>query len=118
MASNWVGACLLTSFGSLVLGIVFAIAYGNLGFLVLAVVSLALIVPVSGIFRCDPGVGRVILAVYTVLMALTGFGAFMLSLFGSWALAAAGVLLVVFAIGWVLYSWGANLVIVLARKER
>jgi hypothetical protein len=63
-----------------------------------------LIVPVAGVFRCDPGYGRLIPTVYTALGALTGFGTFVLSLFGSWALAAAGVLLVVFAIGWVFYA--------------
>ncbi|MBN1584132.1 MAG: tetratricopeptide repeat protein [Anaerolineae bacterium] len=117
VASNWVAVCLLTSFGSLILGTVLALIFGNFGFLVLSIVALALVVPVSGVFRADPGVGRVILAVYTGLLACIGVGAFIVAIFGSWMLAVAGVLLIVFVVGWVFYSWGAGLIIMLARKR-
>ncbi len=116
IASNWVGACLLTSVASLVLGLVLGLMYQNAAFLVLALVALAMIVPISGIFRCRPGAGRVFLIVYTILLGLVGFAAFVLSLIGSWGIAAAGVLAIVFLAGWISYSWIANLVITLIKK--
>jgi hypothetical protein len=50
------------------------------------------------------------------LLALVGLAAFGLALIGSWELAPAGMLAIAFAVGWVLYSWIAKLVITLARK--
>ena len=112
VASNWVAACLLATLASLILGLVL----GNAAFTVMAAVALAMIVPIAGLFRCDPGTGRAILIAYAALLALVGLAASGLTLVGSWALAPAGMLAIVFAVGWVLYSWIAKLVITLARK--
>jgi hypothetical protein len=57
-----------------------------------------------------------VLVVYAVLLALTGFAASVLALIGGWGYAVAGALAIAFALGWVVYSWIANLVIPLSRK--
>jgi tetratricopeptide (TPR) repeat protein len=118
VASNWVGACLLTSALSLILGIALVLSHGNVAFFVLALVALAMIVPISGAFRCRPGPGRIVLTVYTVLLGLIGLAAFLAALPGSWWLTLAGVLGVVFFIAWMSYSWIANLVIALSNRGR
>ncbi len=122
VASNWVGASLLVSLGSLILGPVIGLVlfltqrteyalFPLLAFLVLALAALAMIVPISGVFRCRPGGGRVVLAVYTALLALAGLAAFVLVLFGGWGTAAAVVPVLLFIAGWTSYTWIASLVI-------
>lgn len=122
VASNWVGACLLTA----VLGVGLAAITGVAsllwgfpllapGFLVLALLAFAMLVPVAGVFRAPRGVGRTILAVYSALLTLVGLLGVLLTLVSpTWGLALTGVLAVVFLSGWVLYSWVAALVITLA----
>jgi tetratricopeptide (TPR) repeat protein len=111
-ASNWIAACLLTAGFGLILGMVF----WNPAFLVLSIVALAMILPVSAVFRCWPGIGRVILATYGVLLTLAGLLAFALALIGSWAFALAGIPGILFIVGWIFYSAIANLTILLTRK--
>jgi tetratricopeptide (TPR) repeat protein len=118
VTSNWVGACLVTSALSLILGIVLVLSYGNVAFFVLALVALAMIVPISGVFRCRSGPGRIVLIVYTTLLGLIGFAAFLAALPGSWWLTLTGMLGGAFFIGWMSYSWIANLVIALSKKGR
>ncbi|MBN1875331.1 MAG: tetratricopeptide repeat protein [Anaerolineae bacterium] len=132
-ASNWIGVCLFTGIGSLFLAGISAIAtlmwdipLLSPTFLVLAVVALALMVPISGIFRCPPapradkrqrpGTRRLILIVYTVLLALIGLGAAIIAIFQNvWTWGTTGILLIIFAAGWMLYTWVANLVITIGR---
>lgn len=113
VASNWVAACLLTAGAGLVLGLVF----WNPAFLVLVGAGLAMILPVAGVFRCDPGIGRIILIVYSVLLAVVGLVAFALTLVGSWAIALAGVSGIAFLIGWTSYTWIASLIVILTRAQ-
>ncbi len=122
-ASNWVGACLLTS----ALGLATAIptAVGSLAWgwplfapapLVLALAALMMIVPVAGVFRCRPGKRRVVLVVYAVLLALVGMGASLLALLGAfwpWGFGGAVVLAGIFILGWTVYTWVANLLILI-----
>jgi len=111
IASNWVALCLLTAGG----GLIGAMLCANLGFLVLTLCGLAMILPIAGVFRCDPGIGRVVLIVYTVLLALCGLGASVLAIVGSWGLVGASVLGVAFVIGWSSFSLIATVTIWLSR---
>lgn len=115
-ASNWAAACLITALVGVVLGIVLLVAYGNAGFFVLAAAALAMLVPLAGVFRADPGWGRVTLAVYSVLMALSGLGASIFALIGSWGWVVAGIFGAIFVLGWIVFSWTANLIIILSAK--
>jgi tetratricopeptide (TPR) repeat protein len=112
-ASNWVAACLLAAGGGLILGMVL----WNAAFLVLSAVSLAMILPVSAVFHCSPGIGRIILAVCSVLLAATGLLAFAASLVGSWAIVLAVIIGGLFIAGWTFYPTIAYLVILLTRKQ-
>ncbi len=120
-ASNWVGACLLTS----ALGVLLAVVSGigtmvgpfpvlSPAFLILALVGLVMMMPVAGVFRCPKGKRRVVLAVLTGGLALLGLGSFLFALVGAeWGLAVAGILMIPFWTGWIIYSWIANLLIML-----
>jgi tetratricopeptide (TPR) repeat protein len=112
VASNWVAACLLTAG----IGLILSMALWNLTFLVLFIVALAMILPISAVFRCSPGIGRIILATYGALLALAGLLAFALALIGSWAIALAGIPGILFIAGWTFYPAIANLVILLTRR--
>jgi tetratricopeptide (TPR) repeat protein len=127
VASNWVGACLSVSLGNLILGPALGLVLGLtagferaafplLAFLVLALAALAMIVPIAGVFRCAAGGGRVVLAVYTVLLGLTGLAASALPLFGAWGAAAAVVPATLFLVGWTSYTWIASLVITVVHR--
>lgn len=115
-ASNWAAACLITALVGVILGIVLLVAYGNAGFFVLAAVALVMLVPVAGVFRADPGWGRIVLVVYSALMALCGLGASIFALIGSWGWVLAGILGVIFGLGWIVYSWLASLIITLSAQ--
>ena len=127
VASSWVGASLLVSLGSLILGptigLALALTLGTeyavfplLAFLILALVALAMIVPISGVLRCSSGGGCVVLAVYTALLAMAGLAASVLVLVGGWGTAAAVVPAVLFLLGWTSYSLIASLVITVTHK--
>lgn len=108
-ASNWLAACLLTALLSVILGL----ALWQPAFLVLLLAALAMIVPVAGVFRAPRGWGRVTLAVYCALMALSGLGAFGFALVGRpWALAVAAVLGVLLFVGWSNFLWVAWVVLI------
>ncbi len=112
VASNWVAACLLVAGSSTILGMVLWYP----AFLVLVAVALAMVLPISGVFRCDPGIGRAILTVYSVLLGCLGVAAFVFALVGSWALALTGVFGTAFVLGWTSFSWIATLTIWLTRR--
>jgi hypothetical protein len=121
VASNWVGACLLSSALGLAAAIptsVGSLAWGwpwlSPAFLLLALAGLMMTIPVAGVFRCRPGKRRVFLALYAVLLALVGLGAFLLALLGAfwpWGFGAAVVLALVFVLGWTVYTWVASLLL-------
>jgi tetratricopeptide (TPR) repeat protein len=120
VASNWMAVCLVSTLVGLILGPVLGLVLEEprvaAAFLTLAALGLAMTMPVAGVFRCPWGLGRGLLISYTVLLALAGLGAFALTWVGSWALAGASILLVAFGVGWVLYIWIANLVILVVAR--
>jgi tetratricopeptide (TPR) repeat protein len=103
-ASNWVGACLLLA---LVLALGGLITGGGI-LLVAAVGAFAMILPVSGTFQASPGKRRGFLAVYTLLLALTGASSVSLTLLNN---PLGGALSSYFLFGWVAFSWIANFVL-------
>lgn len=114
IASNWVAVCLVTAGGSALLGVILR----EWVFLIMVCISLAMIVPVAGVFHAERGVGRTILTVYSVLLALGGLSTFLLALTGKpvgvgLAVIPAGL----FLSGWTAFSWIAALVIHLTRDE-
>jgi len=115
IASNWVAVCLLVAGGGMFTGVFLH----EWAFLILVLGALAMIMPVAGVFHAEPGIGRIILTVYSILLALGGLGAFLLTLTGKpvgigLAVIPAGL----FFSGWTAFSWIASLVIHLSRDER
>ena len=87
-------------------------------FLVLVLGALAMIMPVAGVFHAEPGIGRIILTIYSVLLALGGLGTFLLILTGKPL--GVGLALIpawLFLSGWTAFAWIATLVIHLTRDE-
>jgi tetratricopeptide (TPR) repeat protein len=112
VASNWLALCLLTALLSVILGL----ALWQPAFLVLLLVALGMVVPVAGVFRAPRGWGRITLALYSALMALSGLGAFALALVGKpWALAAMAALGAIFFLGWTFFFWVALVVLIFSR---
>lgn len=86
-ASNGMAACLLTAEFAVLAGLLLR----SWAFGVLALVALALILPVAGIFHCRKTYQRVLLSLYTTGLLLVGLGAFGLALWNTvwgWGLAA------------------------------
>lgn len=104
IASNWVGACILVGLMMLVASILFS----NGALIIGAMKSVAMILPISGLFQAPSGKSRAILTTYTILLGVVGMGGLVLSLTG---LPSPGTLDILFLWGWVLYSWIANIVI-------
>lgn len=105
VASNWVGATL--GIGLLPVALWGMTreplwAWGAMG-------SLMMVIPVAGVFKARSGKARRLLTIYTLLLAGMGLAALVCALMGSPA--TVGVF-AVFLIGWMLYSWTANMVIV------
>lgn len=103
-ASNWVGGFLL---GALLL-LVTGFAGGGTLYYIAAAGCAAMIIPVSGIFNVDRPKSRRFLTGYTILLGGVGVGSFLLALSGS---GIAGGFFAMFVLGWVAYSWIANIVI-------
>ena len=109
VASTWMAICLLAS----ELGVLLALLARNWGFLALTVGALALLPPVAGVFHASKGVGRVMLAVYAGGLALLVVLACVAAVIGQpVALGFAALLAAVFAVGWIIYTWVASLVII------
>ena len=104
VASNWVGICLLAAALLLVGGISFA----NGALVSAAIVPLAMVVPVSGIFQRRPGRARVMLIGYAALLGLAGLGGSMLS---PAVPSLAESLTSIFWLGWMAYPWIANFIL-------
>ncbi len=124
VASNWIGACLLTSLGSLVLAVLSGVAtvvwsfpLFSQAFLILALAAFLMMMPISGIFRISSRHPRMkprrtALIIYSVGLALLAFAAFVAALIHPvWGTGVALVLGAIFLTGWMLNSWIANLLI-------
>jgi len=123
-ASNWVGACLLISVISLLLVLLAGVASVmwdfpvlSPAFLILALAAFLMMMPVSGVFRIPSKskrmhTRRVVLTVYSILLALLGFAAFGAALINPvWGTGIGLILGGVFLTGWMIYSWVASLLI-------
>ena len=109
VASTWMAICLLAA----ELGVLLALLARNWGFLALTVGALALLPPVAGVFHANKGKGRVVLSVYAGGLALLVLLACVAAVIGHpVALGFAALLAAVFAVGWIIYTWVANLVII------
>lgn len=104
-ASNIIMGLLIATASNLVV----FIAIQSTQFLILAVVCFILSLPVSGTFRASPGRGRVILALYTCLLA--ALAAIATIIYGSQQDLALSLLLI-FAFVWFAFTWVANYIIV------
>lgn len=70
--------------------------------------SLMMVIPLAGVFKARSGKARRFLTIYTLVLAGMGLSALVCALMGS---PAAMGIFAVFLIGWMLYSWTANMVI-------
>ncbi len=104
IASNWVGGCLLTALVVLVAGL----ASGSSALVRGALVPVAMVLPVSGVFQARAGKRRRTLAAITAALGAVGVGAVVSSFLGA---SATDTVESIFWIGWIGYSWLANAVI-------
>lgn len=112
VASNWIAICLITTVLSGMLGL----ALQTWAFLVPVVVSLMMIVPLSGVFQAPRGWGRISLSLYTGLLGLSGLAAFVLALIGTPISVGLGVIpCALFLLGWSSFFWIAWLVLIFSR---
>jgi tetratricopeptide (TPR) repeat protein len=120
-ASNAVGVCLLLALAALVGWAVSA----DGRFSLTALIAAWLILPVAGTFQCGAGWPRLVMALYTALVAVLGLGGVGIFFVGehlprnTWqtALAAAQFLIGAFFLGAVASTWLVNLLL-LARLKR
>ncbi len=103
-AANCIGLILLGALGLLSLWL----TTDNSTWLSAAIGCAAMIVPVSGLFKTDAGKSRKILRAYAITLAGIGLLALLLALQEH---PTTGLLATAFLIGWVLYSWIANIII-------
>jgi len=103
-AANCIGLVLLGALGLLSLWL----TTDNGVWLSAAIGCAAMIVPASGLFKTDAGKSRKILLTYTLTLAGLGLLSLLLALQGH---PVAGFLATASLIGWVLYSWIANVII-------
>jgi hypothetical protein len=120
-ASNWVGGCLLLALVAL---LAWAVS-GDARFSLLALVCGWLVLPVAATFKSPAGRPRLLMALYTILLALVGGSGVGIFFSGGYlprylwqdALAAARLLLGMFFLGAVASTWLFNLLF-LARTRR
>jgi len=113
-ASNWVGGCIL---GALVmLGL--WLPTQNDKFLLGALVFGLLVIPMAGLFKCQEGWPRRMMAVYTTLMATLGLVSVGLGLVGSKQLEPLeSALFALFLLGAFLSGWVANALMMVQLKR-
>lgn len=105
IASNWVGVCILAA----LLGLSVFLLTRSTTALLATLGCGAMVLPVSGTFKCRPGRGRKILAGYTILLLVMGFTTLGLFLTGSpHTVIPTGF----FLLGWLLFTWIANIFII------
>ena len=112
-ASNCVGGCLLLA----LVGLAGWAVSGDGRFSLTALTSACLVLPVAGTFECSAGWPRRLMALYTVLLAVLGFAAVGILVFGEhlprntleFALEAAKLLSGAFFLGAVASTWLVNL---------
>jgi|GEM_PF-6951476 len=76
-----------------------------------------MLVSVAGVFRVDPGWGRIVLTVYSVLMALCGLETAVSAAIGGWGTAWAVIWGIVYLVGWFVYAQLATPVVFWANKS-
>jgi Flp pilus assembly protein TadD len=121
-ASNWFGTCLLIALTSLVACLFLSF---NSPWSVSALVFGLLLLPVSSIFKCATGWPRRIAAGYTIGLALIGIALVGLVVVaesqpvatGKETMSNFGPLFSIFIIGFVISTWGANLLLVIRRRR-
>lgn len=113
-ASNWFAACLFAAELSVLGGLLFR----NLAFLVPLLLALSMLVPVSGTFQCPPGRRRLVLVLYTGLLALLALGVTGFALVGTaWSAAVAVTLGVGFVLARGLFPWLVLILLALGRDQ-
>jgi tetratricopeptide (TPR) repeat protein len=110
VASNWVGLCILAALAAFIAGLL--LGGEDQGALnEAAVASLALIIPIAGVFQASPGKNRAILILWTLALGAVIAGGLCLALTSApgnmWSL--------FFVLGLVAYSWVANAIISMER---
>lgn len=103
VASNWLGGLLAVGLLASISGAMLTL-WPLLG---LGVMALAMTIPVSGSFMATDDRSRQFLGLYSAMLALTG-GLGLACLALKWS-SLALILLIAFALGWVGFSWTANL---------
>jgi tetratricopeptide (TPR) repeat protein len=102
-ASNWVGGCLLAALAAVGVGVVTGspIAFST------AIGCAAMVIPVSATLQAKPGRGRKFLAIFTLILAVSGLLSLGLGLAG---LPAAAMFSGIFVLGFFVFSFTANFV--------
>jgi Tfp pilus assembly protein PilF len=121
VAAKWVGGALVASGVSFVLflllvvpGFLLELPLLGFGFLVLAVAAFAFMMPLAGIFVVPEGVRRTFLAVYAGLLGALGVATAVLTALGTpWSAGIALLLGLAFIVGWSLFAWISNLLLVI-----
>ncbi len=103
-ASNLVGICLILAGGS---GVVGAVWHVN-ACIGTAIISLLMVIPISGIFHSHSSKGRTMLITYTILLGITGLS---LPILITLDIEFGKPLALIFLAGWFLYGFVANIII-------
>lgn len=111
VASNWVGGCVLLAIILAVIGLAGGETIRT-PVLIAAAQSLAMVIPVAGVFKFDPGKNRQILTIYTAVLALLVVIGLLQGLSGN---SDAEAYTVLFVLGWIVYTWVANILAVRRR---
>jgi hypothetical protein len=101
VASNWIGSCLALA---LIAAITWAIT-GDFRAEIMAITCGLLMIPLAGTFNCQPGWPRLVMSVYTGVLAFLGSMAVGLAFLDSGLLIVPGL---AFVFGVFLSSWVAN----------
>ncbi len=116
IASDWVGACLGLALLSAVGGGITGILWQDVTLWIAMPFFLLMILPLAGVFRTPKGWGRVLLALYSALLAGIGIGGFAAALSDVWAVAT--TLGGIFLVGWFFYPLLANIVLLILQIQR
>jgi tetratricopeptide (TPR) repeat protein len=102
--SNWIGGCILLSLA----GFGLELATGHPAAFLTGVVGFAILIPLSSIHRCSEGWPRRAMILYTLALALVGFGNVALSFSKGQG---SSFLLTLFLVGAILSGWVANILV-------
>jgi tetratricopeptide (TPR) repeat protein len=107
IASNWVGLCLFISAIAFVGSVLLPATSGKGAFGILALQSLAMVLPVAGVFQAPGKQSQRFLSIYAITLAVIAGIDFVSTLLGS----RGASLATIFFVGWIAYSWIANIII-------